>query len=66
MTVRISTSEAVAESLMLAMVTSSDAPLLLLGANLEVIAVSNSFGRAFELEAIDARGRAIFELGSGE
>jgi two-component system, sensor histidine kinase PdtaS len=66
MTVRLSTSEAVAEGLMLAMVASSDAPLLLLGANLEVIAVSNSFGRAFELETIGARGRTIFDLGSGE
>jgi two-component sensor histidine kinase len=66
MTVRAPASQTVAERLMLAMVASSDAPLLLLGANLEVIAVSNSFGRAFEIDTIDARGRAIFELGAGD
>jgi two-component system, sensor histidine kinase PdtaS len=66
MTARAPASQTVAERLMLAMVASSDAPLLLLGANLEAIAVSNSFGRAFEIDTIDARGRAIFELGAGD
>jgi two-component sensor histidine kinase len=66
MTVRIRGLPTVAESLMLAMVASSDAPLLLLGGDLEVIAASNSFGRAFHIEIASAPGRAIFELGSGE
>jgi two-component system, sensor histidine kinase PdtaS len=56
----------VAESLMLAMVASSDVPLLLLGGDLDVIAVSNSFGAAFEVETINARGHSVFKLGSGE
>ena len=51
---------------MLAMVASSDAPLLLLSGELEVIAASHSFGRAFNIDAASARGRTIFELGSGE
>ena len=51
---------------MLAMVASSDVPLLLLGGDLDVIAVSNSFGAAFEVETINARGHSVFKLGSGE
>jgi two-component sensor histidine kinase len=66
MTIRIPAPLTVAESLMLAMVASSDAPLLLLGADLEVIAVSNSFGRTFHIDTTGAPGRTIFELGSGE
>ena len=51
---------------MLAMVASSDAPLLLLGGDLQVIAASNSFGRAFHVDPASACGRSVFELGSGE
>jgi hypothetical protein len=50
MTIRMPARLTVAESLMLAMVASSDAPLLLLGADLEVIAISNSFGRTFHIQ----------------
>jgi hypothetical protein len=66
MTDRMPKSHNAAESLMLAVVASSDAPLLLLGAELEVIAASNSFGHAFEVETAYARGRALSALGSGE
>jgi two-component sensor histidine kinase len=56
----------VADSLMLAMVASSDAPLLLLDGDLIVIAASQSFGRAFEIDAAAASGRPAFDLGAGE
>jgi len=55
----------VAERLMLAMVASSDAPLLLLDGDLTVIAASNSFGVAFHLGAAEAAGRPVFALGDG-
>jgi hypothetical protein len=50
---------------MLAMVASSDAPLLLLDGALRVIAASNSFGSAFHVDAADAAGRSVFALGDG-
>jgi len=56
----------IADSLMLAVVASSDAPLLLLDGDLTVIAASRSFGRAFGLDSVAASGRPIFELGEGE
>jgi two-component sensor histidine kinase len=48
------------------MVAASDAPLLLLDGDLGVIAVSNSFCLAFDIEPDGAAGRPMFELGSGE
>jgi len=66
MAIGISTAPTVADSLILAMIASSDAPLLLLGGDLKVIAASHSFGRAFHTDPVSARGRSIFELGSGE
>jgi two-component sensor histidine kinase len=66
MAVPISAPPSVAEKLMLAMVASSDAPLLLLDGDLRVIAASHSFGRAFQIDAAGACGRLIFELGTGE
>jgi two-component sensor histidine kinase len=56
----------VADSLMLAMLASSDAPLLLLDGELAVIAASISFGHAFGIDAAGASGRPVFELGAGE
>jgi len=56
----------VADSLSLAMVASSDVPLLLLDGDLQVIAVSKSFCQAFNIELAGAAGRSIFALGSGE
>lgn len=56
----------VADSLMLAVVASSDAPLLLLDGDLVVIAASASFGRAFGVDVAAAAGQSAFDLGAGE
>jgi len=56
----------VSDSLMLAMVAFSDAPLLLLDGELKVIAASRSFGHAFGIDAGAASGRPVFDLGEGE
>jgi two-component sensor histidine kinase len=56
----------VAESLALALIASSDAPLLLLDGDLRVVAASNSFGRAFGVDIASAPGNPIFDLGAGE
>lgn len=56
----------VADSLMLAMVASSDAPLLLLDGDLTIIAASHSFGRAFAVDVTTASGSPVFDLGAGE
>jgi len=56
----------VAESLTLALIASSDAPLLLLDGDLRVIAASHSFGRAFGIDPAQAPGRPVFDLGDGE
>jgi two-component system, sensor histidine kinase PdtaS len=55
-----------ADSLALAMTTSSSTPLLLLDGDLSVIAASDSFCATFELDASQVRGRRFSELGSGE
>ena len=56
----------VTDSLTLAMVAVSDAPLLLLDGDLRVIAVSNSFCTAFHIDPASAPGRSLFDLGTGE
>ena len=56
----------VADSLALAMVASSEAPVLLLDGELTVIAASASFCRSFEIEPAATSGLPIYELGSGE
>ena len=56
----------VAHSLALALVASSDAPILLLDGNLTVIAASDSFARAFKIDPDHLPGVTLFELGSGE
>ena len=56
----------VAESLSLAMVASSDAPLLLLGGDLAVIAASDSFCEAFRVQSDDIVGKSVLEMGAGE
>jgi two-component sensor histidine kinase len=53
-------------SLALAMVAASAAPLLLLDENLKIIAASDSFCRAFDIEAIASVGQPLTELGAGE
>ena len=50
----------------MAVVASSDAPLLLLDGDLRVIAVSESFCTAFDVDPAAARGVPLFGLGSGE
>jgi two-component sensor histidine kinase len=53
-------------SLALAVVVSSDAPLLLLDGDLIVLAASTSFCRSFGIEPSGVSGRSLFELGDGE
>jgi PAS domain S-box-containing protein len=56
----------VADSLALAMVASSDAPLLLLDGDLAVIAASDSFCEAFGVKPAEVAGKSVFDMGSGE
>ena len=56
----------VADSLALALVASSDAPILLLDGDATVIAASASFARAFQIDPGDAPGQSLFALGEGE
>ena len=53
-------------NLVLAVIASSNAPLLLLDGDLAVIAASTSFCRVFQLEPANITGRPLFELGTGE
>ncbi len=52
--------------LALAVIASSTAPLVLLDGDLNVIAASGSFYRAFEIEPAGAPGQPLFALGDGE
>jgi len=56
----------VALKLALAMVASSNAPLLLLDGELVVIAASATFCQAFSIDPAKASGRPVFDLGHGE
>ena len=56
----------VADSLALALVVASEAPLLLLNGDLTVIAASASFSRAFQIDPALISGRSLFALGAGE
>jgi two-component system, sensor histidine kinase PdtaS len=55
-----------AANLALAVIASSTAPLLLLDGDCTVIAASDSFCRAFQLEPANVVGRAVGKLASGE
>ena len=55
-----------ADSLALAVVDSSNTPVLLLDDNLGVIAASRSFGETFGIDAARLPGRTLAELGEGE
>jgi two-component sensor histidine kinase len=59
-------SEAAANSLALAMISSSNTPLLLLDDQLVVIAASASFCRAFGIDSGSVAGRRLAALGAGE
>ena len=58
--------DGLSDSLALAMVAISNAPLLLLDDELKVVAASNSFCGAFQVNHLDVCGREIFSLGHGE
>jgi two-component sensor histidine kinase len=58
--------EDAAQSLTLAVVTSSSRPLLLLDGKLNVVAASATFCQAFELDAAKVAGRELMALGDGE
>jgi two-component system, sensor histidine kinase PdtaS len=53
-------------NLALAVIASSAAPLVLLNGDLTMVAVSDSFCRAFEIDPRTVPGRSLRELGSGE
>jgi len=53
-------------SLALAVINASQAPLLLLDGNSDVIAASDSFMRAYGYASGAVRGRSLFSLGAGE
>jgi two-component sensor histidine kinase len=55
-----------ANGLALAVIASSNAPLVLLDGDLTVVAASTSFCRAFDIEPADAPGRPLLTLGDGE
>ncbi len=55
-----------ADSLALAVITSSSAPVLLLDDRLVIIAASESFCEAFQLESSATVRRSLAELGAGE
>jgi len=50
----------------LAVIASSNEPLLFLAADLKVIAVSASFCRTFQIDPASVSGRLLSELGDGE
>lgn len=55
----------VSDRLALALVQSSDAPILLLDAHCTVIAASASFARAFRIDPSQIAGRLLFDIGDG-
>lgn len=57
---------AVDESLLLAVISSSDAPLVLLDDELTIIAASQSFSRAFEIDPAHVEGNKLTAIGTGE
>lgn len=58
--------EDAALSLAMAMVASSAGPLLLLDGDLNIIAASDTFFDAFQIDPTQAVGRAFSDLGEGE
>lgn len=59
-------SEDAALSLTLAVVAASQAPLLLLDGDLNIVAASHSFGQVFEIDSDQAVGGPLSGLGAGE
>jgi two-component sensor histidine kinase len=56
----------IADSLAMALVASSDAPILLLDGALVIVAASASFSRAFQVDPATVAGASLFVLGKGE
>jgi two-component sensor histidine kinase len=56
----------IAHDLALAVIASSDAPLLLLDSDLTIVAASRSFCRAFRIDPASVSGHKLVELGAGE
>jgi two-component sensor histidine kinase len=54
------------DSLALAVIASSNAPVLLLDDELRIVAASDSFGDAFQIDQAQAAGRKLSGLGDGE
>ena len=57
---------AVSDSLAMALIASSDAPIVLLDGELTVIAASTSFSRSFQIDPVTTEGRSMLALGEGE
>jgi two-component sensor histidine kinase len=55
-----------ADSLAVALVSSSDTPLLLMSGDMGVVAASRSFCQTFQIDEAATRGRPLFALGDGE
>ncbi|HTJ64221.1 MAG TPA: sensor histidine kinase [Alphaproteobacteria bacterium] len=55
-----------AANLALAVIVSSNAPLILLDGEFVVLAASDSFCGAFDIDPLTVSGKAIFNLGNGE
>lgn len=54
------------QSLGLAIVASSNSPMVLLNGDLRVMGASKTFYRAFQIDPVGAPGRLLFQLGAGE
>jgi two-component sensor histidine kinase len=66
MDVRTSVLAEAADSLALAVIASSNAPVLLLDGGLNVVAASDSFCDTFEIDPAPVPGRPLADLGAGE
>jgi two-component system, sensor histidine kinase PdtaS len=66
MDVRTSVLAEAADSLALAVIASSNAPVLLLDGGLNVVAASDSFCETFEIDPPPVPGRPLADLGAGE
>jgi len=62
----LSQSEEAALSLTMAVVVSSQGPLLLLDGDLNIVAASTSFAETFEVDTAAAKGQQLSSLGEGE
>ena len=54
------------DSLLLAVIHSSNAPLVLLGDELTIIAASQSFSRAYDIDPLSLEGSKLTAIGAGE